>query len=247
MRGWGRGLRLIPVLAGAIVVIVLLGAALAIRQGDMRRADSASERFEPAPLTTPLPLRRVAVFGDSYAVGTGASTPEQGFVRRLAVLERWQIDDESHGGTGYATAGTTGVAGCDTDSCPTFGGALADAPEEAPDAVLVFGGRNDVGRSIAALQKAIPAFYDALCTKYPDADVYAVSPVWDSRTPPAQLAVIQGLVRSAVSSCSNGTYVDIGEPLERNSGLIVSDGVHPNDQGHAVLTRAIVRALDGAR
>ncbi len=238
---------MIPVIGGAVVLLVLLGAALAARQSALGLVDSSSEQFRPAPMTTPLPLRRVAVFGDSYAVGTGASTTEQGFVRRLAVLERWRIDDEAHGGTGYATAGTTGVAGCDTSSCPTFSGALSDAPDNAPDAVLVFGGRNDVGRSTANLQKAIPTFYDALCAKYPDADVYAVSPVWDSRTPPSQLVTIQNLVRGAVSTCSRGRYLDIGEPLRGKSGLIVSDGVHPNDEGHAVLARAVVTALDGAR
>jgi lysophospholipase L1-like esterase len=116
---------------------------------------------------------------------------------------------------------------------------VPEAVKANPAVVVVAGGRND-GKVDAARIRA--AFAD-LRTDLPDATIYAVSPVWDSKEPPAFLAAQGREVKASVEAVG-GTYLDVGQPLKGHPELITPDGVHPNVDGYRMLADAVNARLD---
>ena len=72
-----------------------------------------------------------------------------------------------------------------------------------------------------------------------------ISPVWDSDPAPAGLAVIAAEVQAAAEQV-DASYLDIGEPLAGHPEMIIADGLHPNNAGHAALEAAILAAVTAA-
>lgn len=202
----------------------------------------------PAPSSSSTPVAgptSVLVIGDSYAAGTGASKPERSWVSLLADAEGWTVTNDARGGTGYLNEVTANAKlACGRKFCPNYGDVLALASGEDPDVVLVSGGRNDLSHELPSVRAAVTAFYHAARKTFPDAEVLAVSPLWDDDPAPPVLADLAQAVRAAVAE-TGATYLDVGQPLRSHTGMVVADGVHPDDKGHEAIFRAVEAALSG--
>lgn len=227
----------------AIALVAVLGViTLALVAFAMLRPipEGQPSTYSPSAATSsaPKPLT-VAFIGDSYTAGAGATDPSHGWAATLARTQGWDMTNLARGGTGYLSAvtGNAKVA-CGLDYCPAYPEMVKDAAAANPAIVLVAGGRNDVTRDPDQEAAAVRAFYTQLRAALPNAKIVAVSPVWDATAPPPALGAIAADVKSAVVTVG-GTYLDIGQPLQGRPDLISKDGVHPDDDGHAALARAV--------
>ncbi|AYR00912.1 esterase [Arthrobacter phage Hestia] len=201
----------------------------------------------PAP--TQATIVKVAVFGDSYASGVGASSKTLGWVPRLGRNQSWWLENLGTGGTGYTTGVTDDVAkaknACGLDTCPSYIEKIPEAKKFAPSIVIVTGGRNDSWVDPEAEAQTINAFYTELRRELPKAKIIAFSPLWDDDAPPAVIPQIAAAVKSSVASVK-GTYLDSGQPLQGKPELLADDSKHPNDAGHQELFEKNLSLLQSA-
>lgn len=201
--------------------------------------------YTPAPVPTHK-VEKVAVFGDSYAAGSGASSRDQGWAALLGWNQQWSLTNVARGGTGYVGQELRDAVKaknmCGLDACPNYAGMIPEAVAAKPTVVLVTGGRNDYLNDGAAEAAAIQSFYTALRAALPEAKIYAFNPLWDSSAPPASLSPMADEVKAAVTSVG-GTFIDSGQLLNGKSELIAADAKHPNSQGHRAIFEAYVKLL----
>jgi hypothetical protein len=137
----GRRTTVVAMATAALAVAALAGVALsgpsdpppavAATPSASAQADVAAGG-DTSPRTTPA---RVAYLGDSYTVGTGATTAADGWVSLLDDVFGWRGMNLGCGGSGYVSPG---------GSCgKTYDERIADVVASRPDAVVVSGGLND--------------------------------------------------------------------------------------------------------
>jgi lysophospholipase L1-like esterase len=233
---------------GLLAIVIVTAAVLAVISVIDQRILAASAARDAASYTAPTisvqgQQRLAAFIGDSYSAGAGSTLEERRFTTRVSVAEGWQEENEAFGGTGYASSATeNGAVACGQAVCPAYPDVIERVAKLKPDVVVVSGGRNDVPTEDGKVRSSVSAFFVDLRKALPDTTIYVTSPVWDYTTPPAKLGQIAGWVKAAAKGV-NATYLDIGEPLQGHRNLVASDGVHPNDAGHAALATAIEKAL----
>lgn len=231
----------------AIVTAVLLVAAL-----NINRAPASTYTSPARSITTPsqqpaAPLSEtVVLIGDSYSAGAGASSRAASWVAVTSAAKGWKLTNLSHGGTGYlATATANAKLACGLAYCPNYQEVIATAAATKPRTVIIAGGRNDSGGGADAVARAVKTFYANLRTSLPDSKIVALNPLWGSGTPPASLDALAAVVKESVEGVG-GQYIDIGQPLFGQPQLMSSDGVHPNDAGHAAIAKAFMALIPSA-
>lgn len=196
----------------------------------------------PSLTAKPTVAPQLTVFlGDSYTAGAGST--QGSWPDLMAPRVKWKYKNLALGGTGYLQE--SGIEACGLDVCPNYLGRIPAIVDAKPTRVIVAGGRNDVLRDQDEVRVAAGAFFQELRAQLPEAEIIALSPVWDASEPHNQLVTIADSVRQAVAA-ADGTYVDIGAPLAGHPELISTDSVHPNDAGHEALAVATQNALRAA-
>lgn len=174
----------------------------------------------------------VVAIGDSIMEGHGLD-PADAWPALLAEQNGWRLTNLASDGSGFATVGDEG---------DTFADQVRVAARLHPSIVLISGSSNDLGVGDAALSKATIITVDLLRAALPNAEIIAVSPVWNDKTVPAQLTSIDADVVQAVARVG-GQSVDIGQPLMDQPSLMQGDDVHPTAAGQQVLASAIAGQL----
>jgi acyl-CoA thioesterase-1 len=225
-----------------VLVAVGLGIMGLVLQQRERLAENAAaaENFSPAEATFAPKLPGVAFIGDSYTQGAGADSEGAPWPTLLSRSEDWAERNLGRGGTGYISTST--VAGCGLEYCPNYSEMIPEAVTLNPSKVVVSGGRNDVGQDPEAVTEAINSFYEDLRAQLPDAEIIAISPVWDAREAPEEIDRMRDAVRAAAEA-NGAEYLDIGQPLAGQPDLVAPDEVHPNNEGHAALAEAARTSL----
>lgn len=237
------------------MIVGVLGMAVGLPIAANRGGDPLSQQERDrlaataAPSVTETPATvTVAFIGDSYTQGAGASHPDRRFTSVLSRTQGWAESNFGFGGTGYDTAldGSRAEVACGQSICPPYGAALAQVASAAPDLLIVSGGRNDSAASgDAGYDDVVAQFYRDAQAAAPGARIVALSPLWDDDPAPASLANIVTAVQAGVEAVG-GTYIDIGQPLKGHPEMVIDDGVHPNDAGHAAIAAAVKDALAAA-
>lgn len=217
----------------------------------VQQAYEAGRTLKPlGPTATPTPTptaapKTVAFLGDSYTAGDGASTGNT-WVELLSDANNWQPMNFGRAGTGYLTSlETGGAATCGLDICPNYL-AMADLVIEAqPDVVIVSGGHNDGAVLYPQLKFAIAELFAKLRTGLPDAEIIAIAPVWADEPLAEDFSAVTEAVEAGVTAV-DGSFIDLGTPLENRPDLIAPDFVHPNDAGHQYLATVTGKALAAA-
>ena len=194
-----------------------------------------------APVTRP--AHPVAVFlGDSYTAGVGASTPASRWTTLVSEAAGWREKNLGRGATGYLT--TADVNGCGLEYCPSIEEMVRVAVEADPDVVVVSGGQNDypiwTSRG-AAVRAAIDHTYGALRRALPSAEIYAVGP---STTGTVEGPVVE--MDAAVQAAArrvHAHYVTLIRPDVIVPGMVLADGGHVDDDGHAAIAGRVLQAV----
>ncbi len=208
---------------------------------------------------------KINFLGDSITEGAGTSSPDRMFTMLIereygAICQNYGI-----GGTRIARQKTATVEKWDRDFISRVPEMDADA-----DIVVVFGGTNDFGHGDAPLGTmsdrtpytfygALHCLYTALTEKYPDVPVVILTPLHrlnedspkgDNKPEPVgTLKEYVNIIRE-VAEYYSFPVLD----LYKESGLqpkvpviqqkYIPDGLHPNDDGNAILAHKIARFLE---
>ncbi len=177
------------------------------------------------------------MIGDSYTSGTdeGGRGPSAWTARVWPALARQGIDVipevASEGGSGYGVRGDRGSRFEDL-------AARAVRPDDA--LVVLFGSRNDQGVDPLQLSELIRTTLDVPRFVAPAAGLLVIGPPWPTADPPKAVLEVRDVLRDRARE-AGATFVDpIAEQwFSGHPDLIGSDGVHPNDAGHAYMADQI--------
>lgn len=180
--------------------------------------ESTSMRFPDRPV--------VGFVGDSFSFGTGASTSALRWTSRVCVAERWNEVDVAIPGMGYVTGGRT----------RSYVAQMATLAPHRPSMIVVSGGWNDVahGYPTARIVEALRATLDAAARSMPTARVVVIAPLGGAKAPPAALMRLRDALEPVVRA-TGAAYVDLDFVLTGHPEWVSTDGLHPNDAGHARL------------
>lgn len=178
------------------------------------------------------PARRMLIFGDSITQGYDALYPSHSYATRLATL----LD---------ADARNKGIGG------EVFQPRLALAKEHdfAPDLITVAYGTNDWGhRDARTLEMNLREFYRNLAQTYPNAKIFALSPVWrGKRSNPAlcgkPFAWIDELIADVARELPNVTHIPGIDFVPHDPACYSPDILHPNDIGFATYAERAYHAI----
>ncbi len=223
----------VPLVALVVAVaLVIVGVfVFGVKRGPSARGNSPA----PIPSFTSIPLgqTRVAFYGDSYTLGTGASDPSKRWSTIICAERGWNEFNPSVNGLGFVNNRGT-----------------RDEPGEViasrPDIVFITMGLNDnFSYDFAAQQihTQIDADFARLRAALPEARFIVVEPFWYTDARPKSLAVISGWVRDAASGINADYIPGASHWIEHHIEWMASDGLHPNDLGYAHMAVEMDAAL----
>jgi lysophospholipase L1-like esterase len=216
--------------ARALVVVAAL-LALAGCAAATPSPTPATPRADPALPRHPI----VAFYGDSYTLGTGASSPAKRWSTIVCDERGWIEVNPSVNGLGFVNN-----RAADHVDLP------AEIIAERPDVVFVTMGLNDTfsyDGAAAQIHRAIDADIDRLASALPQARLIVVEPFWYSDDRPASLGVISGWVHDAAVRVGADWIPGASHWIEHHPEWMASDGLHPNDAGYAHLAVEMDAAL----
>ena len=178
----------------------------------------------------------VAFYGGSYPLGTGASDPSVRWSTRISESRGWVEVNPSVNGLGFI------------NNRQVFGdGDLPSKIIEAdPDIVFVTMGLND-NFSYSFAADAIEAQIDTdlrrLPEALPEARFIVVEPFWYTSERPPSVPIIIEWVRDAAERYGADYIPGASTWIQGREDEMAADGLHPNDDGYAEMTRRMDGAL----
>ena len=180
---------------------------------------------------------RVAFYGDSYTLGTGASDPSERWSTVISEQRDWSEFNPSVNGLGFVNNRTA------------FGD--GDVPsqiiDDDPDIVFVTMGLNDnFSYDFAAdrIEGQISDDITRLAEELPDARMIVVEPFWYTDDRPASVDAIIGWVDDAAQEVDADYVAGASRWIEGHPEWMAADGLHPNDAGYAEMARRMDSELE---
>lgn len=185
---------------------------------------------------TPADVKHVAVIGDSYTSGAGATPWPKLVWQRLA---HDGITVEAHvrgeGGSGYVTPGHQGT---------TFGQRVAQVVGPGDQVVVFFGSRNDRHADHRELADRARDAFEQANQRAPQAKLLVIGPVWPSAPAPPEIIAVRDVLCEQATRAGAAFVDPVAEGwLVDRPDLIQDDGIHPNDVGQAVLAESITSSI----
>ena len=210
---------------------------------------------------------KILFLGDSITEGAGASTPENTYFS--IVLKMLNASGLNYGVSGTRIARQKELWANNVYFNYDFNMRLDIMPDDA-DLVICFGGTNDFGHGIAPLGEdddsdvytfkgATNTLFKNLIKKYGKEKVLVILPLprYDEESDKGEF-----FVAKQPGSINLKTYVDIIRKFAEKYGLkyvdfrkefgvpksnthegLFFDGLHPSDEGHALLAKLIVKEI----
>ncbi len=202
--------------------------------------------------------KKVLLLGDSITEGWGASEIERSYASVLMKLGEF-------GEMGnYGVAGTR-IAAQKKEPNENFGTETfhmrAERMEEGADILLVFGGTNDYGHGDAPIGRlgddAKDTFYGAytlllqyLLKKYETAKIFAITPIHREKeeeyyngTGLRNCGTLSDYARAEREVCEKLSVPVLDLYACEAFPAMTVDGLHPNDEGHALLAELIIKYI----
>ena len=183
---------------------------------------------------------RAAFYGDSYTLGTGASSTAHRWSTIVCAERGWREFNPSINGLGFV------------NNRHNFGD--GDLPSQIiasyPDFVFVTLGMNDnfsFAHAAEQIQSQVSTDLKYLRLALPDAHFIVVEPFWYTDDRPDSLSIITGWVKAVAEFIDADYVVGASHWLEGRPELMARDGLHPNDVGHALIAARMDAALAEAR
>lgn len=179
---------------------------------------------------------RVAFYGDSYTLGTGASAADHRWSTVISQQRGWSEFNPSVNGLGFI------------NNRSNFGD--GDLPDmiiaDNPDIVFVTMGLNDnfsFDSRADDIRSQITADFDRLTTSLPDARFIVVEPFWYTDDRPASVETIISWVEDGARNIGADYIPEASHWIEGHPEWMATDGLHPNDDGYAEMTIQMDQAL----
>ena len=186
--------------------------------------------------TLPADAPLIAFYGDSYTLGTGATSPSVRWSTRIAESRGWREFNPSVSGLGFI------------NNRSLFGD--GDLPsmiiEQQPDLIMVTMGLNDnfsYAFASDAIEAQISTDLQRLREGVPDARIIVVEPFWYTAEQPESVGIIIDWVRDAAAEIGADYISGASTWIAGRDGEMAADGLHPNDEGYALMTRRMDAAL----
>jgi lysophospholipase L1-like esterase len=215
----------------AIAAIVVLSVSV-LNACTAEPGDTTSTKFEtPLPADAPV----VAFYGDSYTLGTGASSESKRWSTIICGRRGWNEFNPSVNGLGFVN--NRAQDGIDEPALIV---------RQHPDIVFVTMGLNDnfsYARAAAQIHRAIIRDLTGLKKQLPEARFIVVEPFWYTDERPASLEVISGWVRNEAAAIGADYIPGASHWIEHHPEWMASAGLHPNDAGYAHIARKMDAAL----
>ena len=223
-------------LVGAALVLVAVVGAL----GGCAASGPGQATVTPVPVQTFAGGPLVAFYGDSYTLGTGASSPAKRWSTIICRQRGWNEFNPSVNGLGFVNtrvADTQAAGGVDE---PTM------IIARHPDIVIITMGLNDnfsYDLAKSQIHDAITSDFAELKQQLPKARFIVVEPFWYTDARPASLGVISGWVRDAAAAIGADYIPGASRWIEHHPEWMAADGLHPNDAGYAHMAVEMDAAL----
>ncbi len=173
---------------------------------------------------------RVAFYGDSYTLGTGASSVDKRWSTIICAERNWDEFNPSVNGLGFVNnRRSLGV--------PDLPGDIID---DKPDIVFITMGLNDnfaFDYAIDSIKSQITEDFTRLKARLPDARFIVVEPFWYTDERPGSLTVISGWVKDAAAAIDADYIEGASHWIEHHPEWMASDSLHPNDAGYAAIAK----------
>ena len=186
-------------------------------------ADGAS--FAPVK-----PKKRLLVYGDSITQGYDARYPSRRYGARLAdALEAEEINK--------------GIGG------EIFRPELASLSDEKDiDAITVAYGTNDWSSlKREDFEPNMRAFYKTLSARYPDAKIFAITPIWrkdmHAEKPMGAFSNVGAMIAKAVKDLPNVTVIEGIDLVPHDENLFADLRLHPRDEGFDYYAENLIRMI----
>ena len=171
---------------------------------------------------------RVAFYGDSYTLGTGASGFDKRWSTIISTERNWNEYNPSVNGLGFVR-----------NRVPEN-----DLPSQVigsePDIVFITLGLNDnfaFDYAADEIRAAITADFTTLKAGLPDARFIVVEPFWYTDSRPGSVETIIGWVKAAAAAIDADYIPGASHWIEGHPEWMAEDGLHPNDDGYAEMAR----------
>lgn len=164
------------------------------------------------------PKHKLLAFGDSITQGYDAKHPSNKYITRLAMALDAEECNKAIGGEEFYPP-------------------MAEAENgSAPDYIVVAYGTNDWSHSTRQLlTERCRAFYKILSDKYPNAKIFALSPIWredwQTEKPVGPFHDVEAIIRQSVKDLPNVTVVRGFDHVPKDTGYFADLRLHPNDAG----------------
>jgi lysophospholipase L1-like esterase len=218
----GVSTRVKLVVTALLTVLLLIGAAIIVTS---QRSDPQPQGGAAEPTGTGT---RVAFYGDSYTLGTGASDPAKRWSTIVSRERNWNEFNPSVNGLGFV------------NNRSTFG--KGDLPsmviDARPQIVIVTMGLNDnfsYDSSADDIHAQIDDDFTRLRAALPDARFVVVEPFWYTDERPESVDVIAGWVKDAAGDIDADYIPGASRWIEGHPEWMADDGLHPNDEGYAAM------------
>lgn len=231
-----RNLILVGVAFVAAVVLVLFAVAqVSSRNGSGAGSDTQSTGAAADPNAV-----RVAFYGDSYTLGTGASDPAKRWSTIVSGQRGWSEFNPSVNGLGFVNNRSSTPPDYSSDD------EVSKVIADDPDILFVTMGLNDnfsmPGRA-DEIQDAIRTDFQTLKTALPDARIIVVEPFWYTDDRPDSVQQIIDWVKAEAEGIGADYIPEASHWIEGHPEWMASDGLHPNDEGYAAMAERMDAAL----
>lgn len=177
----------------------------------------------------------VAFYGDSYTRGTGVTDLDLRWSTLLSEERGWTEVNPSVDGLGFVN----NRSAVQDDLVDLI---LA----ENPDIVFVTMGLNDnfsMPDEAEAIESAIRDDLATFADELPDARLVVVEPFWYTDKRPSSVETIIGWVSDAAARVDADYIPGASHWLEGHPEWMATDGIHPNDDGHAEIAERMDEEL----
>lgn len=210
----------------AAVVVVTIGAVIAMHSTSPDVSGAASTATGD----------RVAFYGDSYTLGTGASSEDKRWSTIVSKERNWQEFNPSVNGLGFFNNRVDFNEG----DLPSL------VIDNDPDIVFITMGLNDnfsYDYAADAIKEQITTDFTRLATALPSAHFIVVEPFWYTDLRPESLDIISGWVKDAAAVIGADYISGASHWIEGHPEWMADDGLHPNDDGYAEMAKRMDEEL----
>ena len=190
--------------------------------------------LDDGALITPIkPAKKLLAFGDSITHGYDALHPSNKYITQLAEALDAEEFNKGIGGERF-TPGLAGLA------------ALRDPFD--PDYVTLAYGTNDWShRALDEFTENCRDFYTTLSAQYPNAKIYAITPIWRKDcTEDKKMGAFEEVAKcitAVTADLPNVTVVPGFDLVPHEESLYADLRLHPNDEGFAHYGKNLIAAI----